>query len=48
MGFDWEHLTEAECDQKIDEVLHANAIEFHRGSPPESIPASIRKELNIS
>ena len=46
MGFDWEDLNDAQCDAKSDEMLHRHAIEFHRGHPPESIPASIRKELD--
>ena len=25
MGFDWEHLTEEECDKKHDEMLAKNA-----------------------
>lgn len=46
MAFDWEDLSEAECDRNIDRALHANAIEFHRGFPPNTIPPSIRKALD--
>jgi len=30
MGFDWEHLTEEECDKKHDEMLAKHAKEFHK------------------
>jgi len=29
MGFDWEHLTEEECDKKHDKMLAKNAKKFH-------------------
>ncbi len=32
MGFDWEHLTEEECDKKHDEMLAAHAKRL-KGSP---------------
>lgn len=45
MGFDPHAMTDAECDQEMDRLLHLHAIKWHRGSPPESIPASVRKDM---
>jgi len=46
MAYDDESLTRSEADALMDRKLREHAIEWHRGQPPETIPDSIRKELN--
>ena len=45
MSFDGDKLSPAKCDREMDRLMHLHAIEWHRGHPPESIPASVRKDM---
>ena len=45
MGFDWESLTPSQCDKKHDQMTHAHAIKWHSNSPPNSIPTTVRKDM---